>query len=382
MRAADPFWEAKRPVASCMYQARVNTQGQINTTCRMEQWLHELPDPEPRPEPQPPKTGVQNIRPRSMSALAPPPGHTPRPAASPTPGVADQSPIKRFHHPNPLSQHPVQLEELPPPFKVPQRKSSLRHTLRVSQLSPPPYTLAHQQSELVKGVQQIQLGEPVEFRGTRELADLFDKGTDINQICNDLDMADLQQDTAGSRSASVSKRHTVQFGEMLQGLKGHLPMDEIKKHDRSEVSNLLCVYPTPRMRERVGLKTDHVLILDYKEHYRDRKPAAPEAPERPLWIHSKPPFSGRHPSPRQRAGRAQEQCLDHDPRLWQGIQGPPWQACIWQFQESVHFPNHISASTPKLTKNKEGLKIRVAFIGDGHCGKTSLLQYVSLEQPM
>lgn len=242
MRTADPFWEANRPVTSCMYQARVNTQGQINTTHRMQRWLHELPEPEREPEPQPPKRVAQNIRPRPLSALTPQPDRTPRldrtprPPASPTPGVANKSPIRRLHHPNPLAQHPVQVQELPPPFKIPRRKSSIQHTLRLAQLNPPPHTSAHQQSDLVQGIQQIQLGEPVEFRGTRRIEESFDKGTDTTQLCNDLEMADLQQNTADSRSASASKRHTVQFGEMLEGLKEHLPMDEIKKHNRSEVS--------------------------------------------------------------------------------------------------------------------------------------------------
>lgn len=268
MRAASPCWEDKRPATSCMYQARINTRGNISTTSRMQEWLQQLPRPDlgpepgPGPEPQPqtiPRQ-VKTTRPRSVSAPTPPP------TASPTPGVASKSPTKRFHHPNPLSQHPVQLEELPPPpFKIPQRKSSLQHGLRISQLTTPPTSTTCQQSDLVQGIQRIQLDHPVESRGTRQpKVSLYKDITNNNtQLHKDMEMADPQQLTTGSRSVSASKRHTVQFGEMLEDLKEHLPVEDVKKRDRSEVSRFSDC--PRRVNEKTIFcmcrKTDHSLAI-------------------------------------------------------------------------------------------------------------------------
>lgn len=326
MRTADPFWDANRPATSCMYQARVNTQGQINTTHRMQQWLHELPEPEPGT--QKPESVVQNTRPGSLSAPTPQPAATPRPAASPTPGVANKSPIRRSHHPNPLAQHPIQLEleELPPPFKIPQRKSSLQHSLRASQLSPPPYTSGHQQSDLVQGIQQIQIGDQVPFRGTRKLEDSVDKGTDTTQLCNDLEMADLQQTSSDRRSVSSAKRHTIQFGEILDGLKGHVPVDNAKKHDRSESTTVADSQPPPkRQRGRFGSIRNRLSVVG--------TPVLDSAQD------------GRKSS-------ASTMIRD----LGQASKG---------------FLGKLV-----IQKSKKDYKIRVAFIGDGNCGKTNLLQYV------
>lgn len=117
MRAADPFWEPDRPTTSSLYKARVSAQGRIFCTRRMQRWLHTLPDrPESRSEPLPPEPCLESpstprppgsIRPRAQSAPAP------RPLGPASPGLGTDLPTShfRFGHPNPLSQHPVQLEQ-------------------------------------------------------------------------------------------------------------------------------------------------------------------------------------------------------------------------------------------------------------------------------
>jgi hypothetical protein len=55
-------------------------------------------------------------------------------------------------------------------------------------------------------------------------------------------MADLQQTSSGRRSVSSAKRHTIQFGAILDSLEGHLPVEDAKKHGRSEVSGSVMTY--------------------------------------------------------------------------------------------------------------------------------------------
>lgn len=244
MRVADPFWEAKRPATSYMYQARINTQGQIDASHRMQEWLEQLPDPEHRQSRPSQELRVQNNRPRSLSAPAAAPRPTTRPTTDPTPGVAKQSPIRRFHHPNPLAQHPVLVEKPQPlPFKVPQRKSSLQHGLRASQPIPQP-TSTQQQGDLVQGIQSIQLGEPVQFNGGTQLENQPNKDTTTmtTQLRDDIEMADGQQPTSGARPVSASKRHTVQFGEIMEELKAYLPVVNMQTRDRPEVSNSMITH--------------------------------------------------------------------------------------------------------------------------------------------
>ncbi|KUI73560.1 Rho-related GTP-binding protein RhoE [Cytospora mali] len=335
LRTADPFWEANRPATSCMYQGRVNTQGDINITQRMQQWLQELPEPEPQGS----LRRLQNNRPRSLSAP------TPRPTTCPTPGVANQSPIQGLNHPNPLAQHPVHLEELLPPFKIPQRKSSLQHNLRSSQLSPP-RTSPHQQGDLIQGIQHIQLDEPAEFTGTRQLQSSADRNTNTTQLHNNLGMADHWNLMDGLRSASASKRHTVQFGEMMEGLKEHLPVDETKKHGRSDSAAMTDAQPPKkRQKGRLGSVRKRFSIVGTQalDNVQDGRKSSASAMIREL-------------------GQASKGFLD---KLTHGN------------STSLPLANPkrglASALAPILTYGEENHKIRVAFVGDAYCGKTNLL---------
>lgn len=140
MRASDPFWEPDRPTTSSLYKACVSTQGRIFCTRRMQRWLQSLPDrpevcseplspPEPRHEPPSVPQPSGNIRPRAQSAPAP----TPPGPATPNLGT-DLSPShSHFRHPNPLSQHPVQLE----PDNVEPEPSDLQLRRVSSQLDTP-----------------------------------------------------------------------------------------------------------------------------------------------------------------------------------------------------------------------------------------------------
>lgn len=394
MRAADPLWQTtNRPLTSCMYQARVNTQGQINTTHRMQQWLRELPEPAPDPGPKPPTGGTHDTRSRSPSAPTPRPGHTPRldhtprPDAFFTPGVADPSPITRLQHPNPLSQHPVQLEELRPPpaatptpsplppLRIPQRKSSLLHTLRLPPLNTPDH---HQQSDLVRGVQQIHLGDPVEFKGTRRFEELFDhKENETAQLFGDIEMADIQQTVSDSRSASASKRHTVQFGQMLDGIKGNLP-----KHDRAEVSDSEAANATNEKREqRIEQGTIYLLtIITQSTNVSDSQPPQKRLKSRFGSIRNRFSAVGTPVADNAQDGRMSSASVMIR-NFGQASKGFFGKLAFGNAKSTlpVHPLRDFSlALTSKLTNNAENIKIRVAFIGDGSCGKTNLLQYVHL----
>ncbi|ROV93013.1 hypothetical protein VPNG_09425 [Cytospora leucostoma] len=289
MRAADPFWEAKRPATSCMYQA--------------------------------PK----------------------------------QSPIRRFHHPNPLAQHPVKVEKPEPlPFKVPQRKSSLQHGLRASQPIPQPTTTTtatQQQGDLVQGIQSIQLGEPVQFSGATQNENQPDKDTITvaTQLGNDIEMTDHQRPRSGSRPVSASKRHTVQFGEIMEELKAYLPVVNMQSHDGPESTTVAEDQPpnkrhegrfgSIRRRNRFSMVATPVI-----DSLQDGRKSSASAVVRNFGKASKG-FLGKL-----------------TPGNFTGL--PPTRPA------RVLSP---LALAPKLTTIEETHQLRVAFIGDGRCGKTALI---------
>lgn len=292
MRIADPFWEPERLATSCMYTFTNDNAGQVSCSERMEQWLAQLPDPEARQgrgcarilhrhrrrrqtrERQRPhalsslglgQAGRNNNGPQTTNSNTNMHMHGPSPAAaSPTPVVAAAMPSlttqPSLGHPNPLRQHAVRLEEIPVTFRIPKRKSSLHHTLRSSsardnnhqnQQQSDTNTIvgdASYEQQLIQGVGSIQLGQPVEFRGSaaRDGDDeQSDASTPQTQIRYDIEMTDAhlsalddsrRTDATACRRNGAAKRKSIgaQVAQLFGG-------ESHKKRPRSEVSKTISV---------------------------------------------------------------------------------------------------------------------------------------------
>lgn len=255
-RAEDRFWEPSRPTTSIMYRAHVTAQGQIFCTERLYQWLESVPgQPEvcltPRPDP-PSVPRSDSIRPRAVSApVQTPPG-------LPAPGLGTDPSLSSFflQHPNPLAQHPVrlercdlqlqevhseleeaslqlgaisqlgstsQLEEVHSQLegahfqpKIPQRRSSLYFTSHpASQVQQAPT----QFGDIFRGLDQTQIGqiEASEVQQARSPGETQEIGSVAASQAN-------RESKMENLTLSSKKRHTVQFGSMLDELREHLPI--------------------------------------------------------------------------------------------------------------------------------------------------------------
>lgn len=296
MRAADPFWEPDRPTTSSLYKARVSTQGRIFCTRRMQRWLHTLPDrpearseplpPEPCPEPPSMPRPPRSIRPRAQSAPAPrPPG-----PASPGPGTDLSISHSRFGHPNPLSQHPVQLQRVPSQLdtplqleevhsrlednpelevhpqlgdltqpgevlpkleevhprleevplrlggchfqpNIPQRRSSLYFSSQPASRAPQSHHPLSQFGDLFQGLEQPQIGEnnTSESEQSQEQGETCENGSVTSQPKCEANM--------GILTRPASKRHTIHFGSNLGEMQTHLPAGNPQKNGRAQVSS-------------------------------------------------------------------------------------------------------------------------------------------------
>lgn len=306
MRAADPFWEPDRPTTSSLYKARVSTQGRIFCTRRMQRWLHTLPDrpearseplpPEPCPEPcpEPPSTprSPPSIRPRAQSAPAP------RPPGPASPGLGTDLSIShsRFGHPNPLSQHPVQLEQCNLQLqRVPsQLDTSLRLEEVHSRLEDNPELEVHPQlgdptqpeevlpklEEVHPRLEQVPLRlegchfqpnipqrrsslyfssqpashAPQSHHPLSQFGDLFqgleqpqmgenntsesEKSQEQGETCENGSVTSQPKCEAnmGILTRPASKRHTIHFGSNLGEMQTHLPAGNPEKNGRAQVS--------------------------------------------------------------------------------------------------------------------------------------------------
>lgn len=306
MRVSDPFWEPDRPTTSSLYKACVSTQGRIFCTRRMQRWLHSLPDRpevcseplsplEPRHEPPSVSQLSGNIRPRAQSAPAP----TPPGPATPELGT-DLSPShSHFRHPNPLSQHPVQLE--PNKLQLQRVSSQLDTPLQLQEVhsrleDSPTLGQVHLQFEdplqLVKVLPKLEelhlsLAEvPLRLEGCHfqpkvpqrrsslyfnsqpashaqqshhplnQFEDLF-QGLEQDQIGESETSGSEQSQEQGeacdnesgttrpkfeanmgilTRTRPASKRHTIHFGSNLEAMQGQSPPGNREKNGRAQVS--------------------------------------------------------------------------------------------------------------------------------------------------
>lgn len=315
MRAADPFWEPDRPTTSSLYKARVSTQGRIFCTRRMQRWLHTLPDrPEARSEPLPPEPCPKlpstprpppSIRPRAQSAPAP------RPPGPASPGLGTDLSIShsRFGHPNPLSQHPVQLEQcnlqlqrvpsqLDTPLKleevhirlqdnpelevhpqledptqpkevlpkleevhprlegcyfqpkIPQRRSSLYFSSQPASHAPQSHHPLSQFGDLFQGLERPQIGEndKSESEQSKEQEETCENGSVTSQPKCEANM--------GILTRPASRRHTIHFGSNLGEMQKHLPASNPDKNGRAQVS-LRASTPL----EEIGIVATNLTII-------------------------------------------------------------------------------------------------------------------------
>lgn len=287
-RAADPVWEPGRPNTSRLYRAHVTTQGRIFCTRRMQRWLHGLPDrPEAHSEPVSPGTPCvlghpDSVRPRAQSAPAPEPTGPPSAAGL---GTDLSVPRFRFGHPNPLSQHPVQLERrhshfqrppsrlfTPPPLervssqprdhpqleeapprlgeasphpqqvplyfedlyfqpKIPQRRSSLYFSSQPASPAQQSHRPPSQFEELFQGFAQHQSSE----ENTSESKQSQDPGEASE---NESTPSHLKfENNMGILTRTATKRHTIHFGSKMDEMERHLPVDKAEKDGRAQVSS-------------------------------------------------------------------------------------------------------------------------------------------------
>lgn len=315
MRAADPFWVPDRPTTSSLYKARVSAQGRIFCTRRMQRWLHNLPDrPEACSEPLSPGTShgmsyvpgpPESIRPRAQSAPVPGPSG---PAAA---GLGSELSISRFRfgHPNPLSQHPVQLEqrhsqldtppkleevdprlddhsklepvrsqlefqpkleelshrlevhhqlqEVPLHFedyyfqpKIPQRRSSLYFTSRPASHAQQSHHPPSQFDDLFQGLAQTQVDEhkTTESEGSQEPAETTDNGSAASQPKCEANMRIV--------TCPASKRHTIHFDSNLGEMNQNLPVHNSEKGGKAQV----CLISSTSVR-KIGFDVTNLTTM-------------------------------------------------------------------------------------------------------------------------
>lgn len=298
MGAAEPSWEPDRPATSNLYRACVNAEGRVFCTRRMQTWLYGLPDrpealseplsPETCPEPASVPQSPESIRPRSQSEPA---QRAPQPALAATRPGNDPS-VSPFPlaHPNPLSQHPVQLQVAPPQLdklpqleqaptqldapanleqvlpkpeevhpqlqdvparpercyhqpKIPQRRSSLYFI-------PPPAHQAQQShhpptqfDDLFRGLEPAQTGGE-NTSGSEHSQGKGETGEDGSFTPKPAQRANMRFLTR-----PANKRNTIHFGSMLEEMKTHLPVGNVDKNDRAQVN-----FPSPTLTRLISVR--------------------------------------------------------------------------------------------------------------------------------
>lgn len=299
MGAAEPSWEPDRPATSNLYRACVNAEGRIFCTRRMQTWLFGLPDrtealseplsPETRPEPASVPQSPESIRPRAQSEPA---QRAPGPAlAAARPGNDPSVSPFRLAHPNPLSQHPVQLQIAPqrldklpqleqaptqlhghlqlyapakleqvlpkpeevhpqlqdvparpegcyPQPKIPQRRSSLYFI-------PPPAHQAQQShhpptqfDDLFRGLEPAQTGGKI-TSGSQQSRGKGETGEAGSVTPKPAQPEPAQRANMRFLTRPANKRNTIHFGSMLEEMKTHLPVGNLNKNDRAQVNSSL-----------------------------------------------------------------------------------------------------------------------------------------------
>lgn len=271
LRADNPFWQQpERLATSCMYTFANTQAGQRACSDRMAQWLEELPPPnnrqrhgqnllllqqqqqqhlgQPTPgalstppgfnlhgngSPMMPTNSTTGAHTLGLPSMAGPSSAEPEPEPEPEPAVPDVSTLASLHHPNPLSQHPVRLHDVPIELRIPKRKSSLRHSFRDGSLDADQSAI-NPDEELVQAIQSIDLGEPVEFLGN-ERHGQPDESSAGTRIHHDITMVDAPlsppvQTSDAAVQTDNSKRKSI--GVQVTNLFGG---ENKKKHGRSEV---------------------------------------------------------------------------------------------------------------------------------------------------
>lgn len=303
MRASDPFWEPDRPTTSSLYKACVSTQGRIFCTRRMQRWLHSLPDrpevcseplspPEPRHEPPSVPQPSGNIRPRAQSAPTPPGPATPELGTDLSPSHS------HFRHPNPLSQHPVQLDpnslqlqrvssQLDTPLQLEEVHSRLEDSPTLGQAhlrfeDPlhlekvlPKLEEVHPQLEVLPRLEGCHFQPKVPQRRSslyfnsqpashahqshhplNQFEDLFqgleqprigesetsgsEKSQEQGEACDNESVTSRPKFEANmgilTRTRPASKRHTIHFGSNLERMQEQSPPGNSEKNGRAQVS--------------------------------------------------------------------------------------------------------------------------------------------------
>ncbi|KAK7735237.1 hypothetical protein SLS53_007627 [Cytospora paraplurivora] len=241
----------------------------------------------------------------------------------------------------------------------------------------------HQQGDLVQGIQSIQLGEPVPVSGGTQNENQPNKDTITitTQLGNDIEMADHQRPRSGSRPVSASKRHTVQFGEIMEELKAYLPVVNMQTHDRPEVSNVMTTHS--QWRKEVNCAERLINAWNFGYNIQSTTVAEDQPPNKRQKgrlgsIRRRNRFSmvatpvldnlqdGRKSSASavvRNFGKASKGLLGKlTPGNFTGLQPTRPARALTPL-----------ALAPKLTTIEETHQLRVAFIGDARCGKTALI---------
>lgn len=266
-RASDPFWEPDRPTTSSLYKTCVSTQGRIFCTRRMQRWLHSLPDrpevcfeplspSEPRHEPPSAPQPSGNIRPRAQSA----PAETPPGPATLELGTDLSLSLAHFRHPNPLSQHPVQLE--PNNLQLQTVSSQLDTPLQLEEVhsrleDSPTFGEAHLQFEDPLQLEKV-LPKLVEVHPQLEEVPLQLEGCRFPKIPQR--RSSLYFNSQPASHAQQSHHPLNQFDDLFQGLE-RAPIDESEtsgsgqSQEQGETCDNESVTSRPKCEANMGILT-------------------------------------------------------------------------------------------------------------------------------
>ncbi|KAI3394552.1 hypothetical protein diail_2543 [Diaporthe ilicicola] len=358
-RTSDRFWDPDRPNISHLYRTEVNAEGVSFYTRRFRQWLRDLPEgpeirpdtsPEPSPEPSSETRPSSSTRPRAefapASRLSIPP--------APGPGTNLSIPGPGAQHPNPLAQHPVQLEqsnlqlevfsqseqvhpehEVPPQLElvhpqlerahfqpsIPQRRSSLYFNPQPASPVPQLNHLDNQFDDLFSKLEQIQDNktEASEGRHSRKSRETQENGSVQSQAKSDAKMQNL--------NCPANNRRTVHFGSMLNHMSEHLPVGNPQQKDHSQGA------------------------VDAADEERGKRPRS---------------LFGSVRKRRSMAGTPAQDIND----------GRRSSASVILKDMGKSSKEFFSKLTAK--KENEEYRLAVAFVGDRHCGKSTLLSRYTL----
>lgn len=418
MGAAEPSWEPDRPATSNLYRACVNAEGRVFCTRRMQSWIFGLPDPpealseplspETCPEPASVPQSPESIRRRAQSEPA---QRAPGPVlAAARPGNDPSVSPFRLAHPNPLSQHPVQLqiaprldklpqleqaptqldshlqldtpaeleqvlpkpEEVHPQLqdvsawpegcyhqpKIPQRRSSLYFI-------PPPAHQAQQShhpptqfDDLFRGLEPAQTGGKI-TSGSEHSQGKGETSEDRNVRPKPAQRANMRFLTR-----PANKRNTVHFGSMLEEMKTHLPVGNLGNIDQAQVNfSLPTLTRFNTSATKLTTTTGEIQSAKVSDE-REKRPKSLFGS-----IRNRRPALGAPAGDFNNGRKSSASVVLRDV----GKSSKEFFNKLSSWKKRMSLTRTTSPLPPILINYLEEYDLRVAFIGNQQCGKDDLL---------